>query len=53
MASSMRNRDVEQRDGVSRVTVRNEELSRLLADAEAATKVMSVNAVSKTAMSTG
>lgn len=46
-------RDLEQRDGVSRVTQRNEVLSRLLADAEAATRVMSVNAVSQTAMSTG
>ena len=46
-------RDLEQRDGVSRVTQRNEVLSRLLADAEAATQVMTVNAVSQTAMSTG
>jgi len=46
-------RDVEQRDGVSRVTQRNEVLSRLLADADAATKAMNLNAPGKTAMSTG
>jgi methyl-accepting chemotaxis protein len=46
-------RDVEQRDGVSRVTQRNEVLSRLLADADAATQVMSLNAVNQRAMSTG
>ncbi|MCQ9378036.1 methyl-accepting chemotaxis protein [Methyloversatilis sp. XJ19-49] len=46
-------RDVEQRDGVSRVTQRNEVLARLLADADAAAQVMSVNAINQTAMSTG
>jgi methyl-accepting chemotaxis protein len=46
-------RDLGQRDGVSRVTQRNKVLSRLLAEADAATQVMSVNAVNPTAMSTG
>lgn len=46
-------RDVDQRDGVSRVTQRNVVLSRLLADADAATRAMSLSPVNQTAMSTG
>jgi methyl-accepting chemotaxis protein len=46
-------RDVDQRDGVSRVTQRNVVLSRLLADADAATQAMSLSPVNQTAMSTG
>lgn len=46
-------RDVDQRDGVSRVTHRNVALARLLAEAEAATAAMGANPVGQSAMSTG